>query len=123
MKYNRLTERRERRKSITRWWTNDGESLKVYKHLAKLEDKIEADTLVEVSKGAVVLTPEKRAEEMRLCNEERKQAVGEFVERLKKELFAKCTYILTVDNPNDYDMKSDEVNALIDELAKEVCGE
>lgn len=49
----------------------------------------------------------------------RKQSdtVREFVEQLKKELFAKCTYILTVDNPNDYDMKSDEVNALIDELA------
>ena len=91
--------------------------------LATLEDKIENGELVEVSKNAVVLIPEERAKEMRLCNEERTQAVGEFVERLKKELFAKCTYILTVDNPNDYDMKSDEVNALIDELAKEVCGE
>ena len=47
----------------------------------------------------------------------------EFVKRLKKELFAKCTYILTVDNPNDYDMKSEEVNALIDELAKEYGAE
>lgn len=55
----------------------------------------------------------------------RKQSdtVREFVKRLKKELFAKCTYILTVDNPNDYDMKSDEVNALIDELAEEYGAE
>lgn len=41
--------------------------------LAEIEDKIEAGTFVEVPKGAVVLTPEERAEEMRLCNEERKQ--------------------------------------------------
>lgn len=43
--------------------------------LAELEDKIERGELVEVPKGAVVLTPEERDEEMRLCNEERKQAV------------------------------------------------
>lgn len=30
---------------------------------------------MEVPKGAVVLTPEERAEEMRLANEERKQAL------------------------------------------------
>lgn len=43
--------------------------------LATFEDKIEAGELVEVPKGAVVLTPEERDEEMRLCNEERKRAV------------------------------------------------
>ena len=48
--------------------------------LAELEDKIERGELVEVPKGAVVLTPEERAEEMRLINEERKQAVKEFAE-------------------------------------------
>lgn len=51
--------------------------------LAELEDKIEAGALVEVPKGAVVLTPEERTEEMRLCNEERKQAVKEFAASVK----------------------------------------
>lgn len=46
MKYKRITERRERRKSLTRSWTSDGESLKAYKRLAKLEDKIEAGELI-----------------------------------------------------------------------------
>ena len=55
--------------------------------LAELEDKIEAGTLVEVPKGAVVLTPEERAEEMRLCNEERTQAVIEFVDEFKSRYF------------------------------------
>lgn len=45
--------------------------------------------------------------------------VREFVEKLKKELFAKCTYILAVSDPNEYDMKSRDVIASIDELAKE----
>lgn len=49
--------------------------------LATLEDKIERGELVEVQKEVVVytpnvvLTPEERGEEMRLCNEERKQVV------------------------------------------------
>lgn len=50
-------------------------ALEIYNRLAELEDKIERGELVEVPKGAVVLTPEERAEEMRLCNEERKQVV------------------------------------------------
>lgn len=36
---------------------------------------------------AVVLTPEERAEEMRLANEERKQAVKEFAERIKMAFY------------------------------------
>ena len=44
MKYKRLTERR--RKLVTSMWPDSGESLKVYKRLAKLEDKIEAGELI-----------------------------------------------------------------------------
>lgn len=55
----------------------------------------------------------------------RKQSdtVREFVEKLKKALFAKCTYILAVSDPNEYDMKSRDVIASIDELAKEYGAE
>lgn len=79
--------------------------------------RIERGELVEVPKGAVVLTPEEREEEMRLCNEERKQAVKEFAEKLKakrfnKDLFndfAGATYVVLVKD--------------IDGLVKKVCGE
>ena len=60
----------------------------IYNRLAELEDKIERGELVEVPKGAVVLTPEERAEKMRLCNEERKQAVIEFAEKLRDKEFS-----------------------------------
>lgn len=66
---------------------NDYDAFYAYKmavkRLGELEDKIEAGTFVEVPKGAVVLTPEERAEEMRLCNKERKQAVREFADWVK----------------------------------------
>ena len=56
---------------------NDYDAFYAYKmavkRLGELEDKIEAGALVEVPKGAVVLTPEEREEDMRPCNEERKQ--------------------------------------------------
>lgn len=71
MKYERLTTRNNllgiviNKKAITLQGLLDS--------LAELEDKIERGELVEVPKGSVVLTPEERAEEMRLCNEERKQ--------------------------------------------------
>ena len=55
--------------------------------LFDLEEKIESGELIEAPKGAVVLTPEERDEEMRLCNEERKQAVKEFAERVKMEFY------------------------------------
>ena len=61
-------------------WDSDNIEAQCYIRLAELEDKIERGELVEVPKGAVVLTPEERAEEMRLINEERKQAVKEFAE-------------------------------------------
>lgn len=57
---------------------NDYDAFYAYKmavkRLGELEDKIEAGTLVEVPKGAVVLTPE-----------ERKQAVREFLKLLKEK--------------------------------------
>lgn len=62
--------------------------------LAYLEDKIEDGTLVEVPKEVVVytpgvvLTPEEREEEMRFANEERKQAVKEFAEKLRDKEFS-----------------------------------
>lgn len=49
----------------------------------------------------------------------RQETVREFICKLEKELFAKCTYILSANDPNEYDMKSEEVNALLGELAKE----
>lgn len=80
--------------------------------LAELEDKIERGELVEVPKGAVVLTPEERSEEMRLCNEERKQAVKEFAERVKMAFYYEFDELIP-------SIMADK----IDELAKEVCRE
>lgn len=123
MKYERLTQ-----------WVEDGASLildnpstaeearqqvmvqfkKACTKLAVLEDKIERGELVEVPKGAVVLTPEERAEEMRLCNEERKQAVIEFAVRLKKKA-------------DSYNYEKNYIDRSImytdiDDLVTEVCG-
>ncbi len=67
--YQRITEKRETPLVMSQW-SGDSYSLKIYNRLAELEDKIEAGTLVEVPQGAVVLTPEEREEEMRLCNDE-----------------------------------------------------
>lgn len=44
MKYKRLTERRK--PLVMSMWPGDCESLKVYRRLAKLEDKIEAGELI-----------------------------------------------------------------------------
>ena len=80
MKYNRLTERRERRKSIRRWWTNDGESLKMYKRLAKLEDKIEAGKLIST-----------------VQNEQGEQEIEFFVKHnaeVRKEVVKECLQVL-----------------------------
>lgn len=82
------------------------------KRLGELEDKIEFGELVEVPKGAVVLTPEERAEEMRLCNEERKQAVKEFAERVKMAFYYEFDELIP-------SIMADK----IDELVKEVCGD
>lgn len=70
MKYKRLTKRIAKDEEAFLFHSSLHEGIE---RLAELEDKIERGELVEVPKGAVVLTPEERAEEMRLCNEERKQ--------------------------------------------------
>ena len=82
------------------------------KRLGELEDKIESGELVEVHKGAVVLTPEERAEEMRLANEERKQAVKEFAERVKMAFYYEFDELIP-------SIMADK----IDELVEEVCGD
>lgn len=82
------------------------------KRLGELEDKIEAGTLVEVPQGAVVLTPEERDEEMRLCNEERKQAVKEFAERVKMAFYYEFDELIP-------STMADKIDALV----KEECGE
>ncbi len=82
------------------------------KRLGELEDKIEFGELVEVPKGAVVLTPEERAEEMRLCNEERKQAVKKFAESVKMAFYYEFDELIP-------SIMADK----IDELIEEVCGE
>ena len=98
---------------------NDYDAFYAYKmavkRLGELEDKIGVGTLVEVPKGAVVLTPEERDEEMRLCNEERKQAVIEFAVKLKKKA-------------DLYNYEKDYIDRSItytdiDDLVTEVCGE
>lgn len=61
---------------------------------------------------AVVLTPEERAEEMRLANEERKQAVKEFAERVKMAFYYEFDELI----PSTMADK-------IDELIEEVCGD
>lgn len=113
MKYERLTTRNNflgitiNKKAITLQGLLDS--------LADLEDKIERGELVEVPKGSVVLTPEERAEEMRLTNEERKQAVIEFAVKLKKK----------ADSYN-YDENYIDRSVMytdIDDLVTEVCGE
>ena len=113
MKYERITKHHDRPLTMS-MWAGDSKSLQVYNRLAELEDKIESGELGEVPKGAVVLTPEERSDEMRLCNEERNQAVREFVEKLRdKEFSAK------IDSEWVVVVKSLD----IDELVKEVCGE
>ena len=113
--YQRITERRETPLVMSQW-SGDSRSLKIYNRLAELEDKIERGELVEVPKGAVVLIPEERAEEMRLANEERKRAVQEFVEEFKSRYFFMMT---TYMKDPIYQCTGDE----LDRLVKEVCGE
>lgn len=80
--------------------------------LAEFEDKIERGELVEVPKGAVVLTPEERAEEMRLANEELRKAVKEFAERVKMAFYYEFDELIP-------SIMTDK----IDEIVKEVLNE
>lgn len=109
--YKRITERRETPFAMS-MWVSDSQSFKIYNRLAALEDKIEAGTLVEVPQGAVVLTPEERAEEMRLCNEERKQAVEEFAASVKLAFYYEFDELIP-------SIMADKIDALV----KEECGE
>lgn len=86
MKYERLT-KRDKNGNCHLWDDTVMGAFNALDHLAELEDKIERGELVEVPKGAVILTPEERAEEMRLANEERKQAMKEFAERVKMAFY------------------------------------
>ena len=82
-------------------WDSDNIEAQRYLRLAELEDKIERGELVEVPKGAVVLTPE-----------ERKQAVKEFAERVKMAFYYEFDELI----PSRMADK-------IDELVKEICGD
>ena len=108
--YKRLTERRETPLTMS-LWAGDSTSLKAYNRLAELEDKIEAGELVEVPKGAVGITPEERAEEMRLCNEERKQAIKAFGERVKMAFYYEFDELIP-------SIMADKIDELIEECAK-----
>ena len=115
MKYERLTDRILAEMLINtegESWDSDNIEAQCYIRLAELEDKIERGELVEVPKGEVVLTPEERAEEMRLANEERKQAVKEFAERVKMAFYYEFDELIP-------SIMADK----IDEIVKEVCGE
>ena len=109
MKYNRLTKRIANDEEAFLFHSSLHEGIE---RLAELEDKIESGELVEVPKGAVVLTPEERAEEMRLANEERKQAVKEFAERVKMAFYYEFDELIP-------SIMADK----IDELIEEVCGD
>lgn len=99
MKYERITEHRDRPLTMS-MWAGDSKSLQVYNRLAELEDKIERGELIE-----------RTSEEYSAV---RKQVVKEFAEKLRdKEFSVKmgsewCAVVKSRD---------------IDELVKEMCGE
>lgn len=122
MKYERITSRNEepfyafdackeceQKDGCDKWCAH---TVGAYTRLHEIEDKIATGELVEVPKVSVVLTPEERAEEMRLCNEERKQAVKEFAERVKMAFYYEFDELIP-------SIIADK----IDELVKEVCGD
>lgn len=111
MKYERITERRETPFAMS-MWVDDSKSLKVYNRLAELEDKIERGELVEVPKGAVVLTPEERKEKKRLADEERKRAVRWFATSVKLAFYYEFDELIP-------SIMADKIDALV----KEACGE
>ena len=98
---------------------NDYDAFYAYKtavgRLGELEDKIESRELVEVPKGAVVLTPEERAEEMRLANEERKQAVKDFSHKVLS--VSKITFSTLTEPRIELSL------AEYKQLVREACGE
>lgn len=112
--YKRLTDTEiaETLKStIEKNWDSDSPEAQCYIRLAELEDKIESGELVEVPQGAVALTSEERAEEMRPCNEERKQVVEEFAASVKLAFYYEFDELIP-------SIMADK----IDTLVKEKCG-
>ena len=109
MKYKRLTKRIADGEEAFLFHSSLHEGIE---RLAELEDKIERGELVEVPKGAMVLTPEEKAEEMRLADEERKQAVKEFAELVKMAFYYEFDELIP-------SIMADK----IDELVEEVCGD
>ena len=109
--YNRLTERRDT-PLVMSVWSGDSHSLKIYNRLAELEDKIESGELVEVPKGAVVLTPEERKKKKRLADEERKRAVRWFATSVKLAFYYEFDELIP-------SIMADKIDALV----KEECGE
>ena len=85
MKYKRITERTKKPLTMS-MWTSDGESLKVYNRLAKLENKIE--------NGELISTVQNEQSEQEIAffakhnAEVRKEAVKEFAEKLRDKEFS-----------------------------------
>ena len=92
-------------------WDSDNIEAQCYIRLAELENKIESGELVEVPKGAVVLTPEERAEEIRLCNEERKQVVIEFAKLVKMAFYYEFDELIP-------SLMADKIDELVKEVAR-----
>lgn len=88
---------------------------KIYNLLAEIENKIEAGTLVEVTRGEGVFIPKERAEEMRIRNEERKQAVKEFADEFKRRYFFMMTTYMK--NPI-YQCTEEEFDRLVKEISE-----
>ena len=109
MKYNRLTERRKRPLTMS-MWAGDGESLKMYNRLAKLENKIE--------RGELISTVQSERGEQEIAffvkhnAEVRKQAVKEFAERVKMAFYYEFDELIP-------SIMADKIDALV----KEECGE
>ena len=118
MKYERLTPRmllsdaiKEYYQPKKMWRTfkyGKHDMLDLIDRLVELENKIERGELVEVPKGAVVLTPEERAEEMRLCNEERKRAVKRFATSVKLAFYYEFDELIP-------SIMADRIDALVEE--------
>lgn len=109
MKYKRITERIKKPLTMS-MWTNDGESLKVYNRLAKLENKIENGKLISTVQS------EQGEQEIEFFVKHnaavRKQAVKQFAERVKLAFYYEFDELIP-------SIMADKIDALV----KEVCGE
>lgn len=109
MKYKRITERTKKPLTMS-MWTNDGESLKVYNRLAKLENKIENGKLISTVQSE---QGEQEIEFFVKHNAKvRKEAVKEFAESVKLAFYYEFDELIP-------SIMADKIDALV----KEVCGE